>query len=128
MNGTDWLLDTNMVIGMLKRYAPAVILAEDHNLAFERVAVSQITRMELLGFPALTSEEESTIRAFLKNCRVILIEEAIEQKAIHLRRCGFCKLPDAIIVATAMVYQAKLLTLDRQLINLLERLEDVEVS
>ena len=49
MTGIEFLLDTNMVIGLLKGYGPAVTLAEQSGLVLEKAAVSQITRMELLG-------------------------------------------------------------------------------
>ncbi|MBF0588300.1 MAG: hypothetical protein HQL53_04155 [Magnetococcales bacterium] len=45
MSGSEWLLDTSMVIGLLKGREAAVELAERYGLALERVAVSQITRM-----------------------------------------------------------------------------------
>lgn len=49
MNGIEWLLDTNIVLGLLKGQAAAVALAEAQNLELARAAVSQVTRMELLG-------------------------------------------------------------------------------
>ncbi len=52
---------------------------------------------------------------FLQNCRIIFVEEAVERQAIRLRRTSHCKLPDAIIAATAQVHQLTLLTLDQQL-------------
>ncbi|MEI8394988.1 MAG: type II toxin-antitoxin system VapC family toxin [Rhodospirillaceae bacterium] len=121
MNGLDWLLDTNLVIGLLKQYPPAVALAERKGLSLDRAAVSPITRMELLGYPQLTADEEAGIRAFLKPCRVIAIDDQIELAAIRLRRTGSCKLPDAIIAATALVYHLDLLTLDHRLLGLLEQ-------
>lgn len=117
MNGIKWLLDTNMVIGLLKAYAPAVALAEAQGLDLEHSSVSQITRMELLGFPGLTTEEEMTIQDFLGSCRVILLDEMIEHKAIELRRSGHFKLPDAIVAASAITCGLRLLTLDRRLLE-----------
>lgn len=49
MSGSEFLLDTNIVIGLLKGYAPALMLAEQAGLSLDRAVVSQITRMELLG-------------------------------------------------------------------------------
>ncbi|MBF0180497.1 MAG: type II toxin-antitoxin system VapC family toxin [Magnetococcales bacterium] len=112
MNGVDWLLDSNVVIGLLKGNAEAVSLAEFQKLVLSRCAVSQITRMELLGFPGLTESEEQRILAFLNDCRVVLLDEAIERQAIRLRRTGLFKLPDAIIAATAILWKLKLVTLD----------------
>jgi len=118
MSGANCLLDTNVVIGLLKQQAAAIELTEAHQLDSGQIAISQITRMELLGFPSLPMEEEQRIQGFLQSCRVLLIDEAIEQQAIQLRRKGNCKLPDAIIAATALVHQLRLLTLDERLSKL----------
>jgi predicted nucleic acid-binding protein len=122
MSGTELLLDTNVVIGLLKGYAPAVALAETAQLTLDRAAVSQITRMELLGFPSLTEDEEHAIRGFLSGCRVCLLDERIEAEAIRLRRSGGLKLPDAIIAATALIHGYRFLTLDGDLLNRLQQL------
>ena len=124
MSGIEWLLDTNMVIGLLKGHDAAIKLAEARGLALDRAAVSQITRMELLGFPELADEEESSIQAFLNACWVVLLDETIEEQAIRLRRSGMFKLPDAIIAATALMLNAQLLTLDQGMSQALGRIED----
>lgn len=115
MSGTDWLLDTNVVIGLLKQQAASIALIDTHQFELSKAAVSQITRMELLGFPGLVQEEEVAILDFLQNCRVLLIDAIVEQKTIQLRRTSHCKLPDAIIAATALVHDLTLLTLDQRL-------------
>ena len=125
MSGAKYLLDTNVVIGLLKQHAAAIELTEAHQLDPGQVVISQITRMELLGFPGLPEEEELRIQGFLQGCRVLLIDEAIEQQAIQLRRKGNCKLPDAIIAATAQVHQLMLLTLDQRL-DRLAQLKDTQ--
>ena len=122
MSGIEFLLDTNMVIGLLKGHAPALALAEQGGLALEKAAVSQITRMELLGYPNLTAEEDQAIRGFLANCQVRLIDERIEAKAIELRRNGSFKLPDAIVAATALTGPLRLLTLDQAMLRSLQKL------
>ena len=126
MSGVKCLLDTNVVIGLLKQHAAAIELTEAHQLDTGQVVISQITRMELLGFPGLPEEEKLQIQGFLQGCRVLLIDEAIEQQAIQLRRKGNCKLPDAIIAATAQVHQLTLLTLDQRLDRLAVQLKDVQ--
>ena len=122
MSGSEFLLDTNIVIGLLKGHAPAVTLAEAAGLSLDRAAVSQITRMELLGYPNITDAEDQGIRAFLAACRVCLLDERIEAEAIHLRRSGAFKLPDAIIAATAITGGLRLLTLDQGMVQGLKRL------
>lgn len=117
MSGIEFLLDTNMVIGLLKGYAPALALAENSGLDLRKTAVSQITRMELLGYPRLSDEEDREIRAFLAACQVRLLDEQIESQAIALRRAGYFKLPDAIVAATAIVGSLRLLTLDQGMLR-----------
>lgn len=120
MSGTRCLLDTNVVIGLLKQHSAAVALIEAHQLDLNQVTISQITRMELLGYPSLPKEEERQILGFLQGCRVLVIDETVEQCAIQLRRTSHCKLPDAIIAATALVHGLTLLTLDQKLARLTE--------
>lgn len=126
MSGAKWLLDTNVVIGLLKKQPLAITLAEAQHLVLSQAAVSQITRMELLGFPDLAGEEEAAILEFLQNCRVLSVDEAVERQAIRLRRSNQCKLPDAVIAATAQVHQLTLLTLDQRLEKLVAQLKDTQ--
>ena len=126
MSGAKWLLDTNVVIGLLKKQPLAITLAEAQHLVLSQTAVSQITRMELLGFPGLAGEEEAAILEFLQNCRVLFVDEAVERQAIRLRRSNQCKLPNAIIAATAQVHQLTLLTLDQRLEKLAAQLKDTQ--
>lgn len=121
MSGIDHLLDTNVVIGLLKGSEPALALAQQSGLVTQRAAVSQITRMELLGFPALQEQEERVTLAFLSRCEVIRLSDEIEACAIRLRRSGALKLPDAIVAATALVSGARLLTLDQRLVRVVEQ-------
>lgn len=125
MNGIEWLLDTNMVIGLLKGHAPAIALAEQSGLLLDKAAVSQITRMELLGYPKLTEQEDQAIREFIAACHVQLLSESIEAQAIELRRTGAFKLPDAIVAATAITGKLRLLTLDQNMLKALQRLDGV---
>lgn len=115
MSGAEYLLDTNVVIGLLKGHDPAVTLIGQAGLAAGRVAVSQITRMELLGYSGLTDDEEQAVLRLLSMCKALPITDAVESLAIALRRSGKLRLPDAIIAATALACGAKLLTLDERM-------------
>lgn len=52
MSGPEFLFDTNIVIGQLKGAPAARDLIAAHGAVPSTTAVSQITRMELLGYPA----------------------------------------------------------------------------
>jgi predicted nucleic acid-binding protein len=77
--------------------------------------VSIITKMELLSYPALDDPSEKQIQAFLNEVAVVGLTEDVERRAIELRRQQQLKLPDAIVVATALVFDAELLTNDQKL-------------
>ncbi|MEI6414036.1 MAG: PIN domain-containing protein [Pseudomonadota bacterium] len=122
MSGTKFLLDTNVIIGLLKGHAASIALAEEAGLILGKAAVSQITRIELLGYPRLTVDEERDIRDFLNACEVCLLDESVEAETIRLRKIGVFKLPDAIIAATAIAKVMHLLTLDREISRKLQEL------
>jgi predicted nucleic acid-binding protein len=79
--------------------------------------ISVITRMEILAKPDHTPESEKAAREFLGELTVVPIIDTIECTAIAIRREASPrpKLPDAIVAATAVVLNAKLLTTDNKL-------------
>jgi predicted nucleic acid-binding protein len=79
-----------------------------------------ITEIELLSYPNLGSDEEQQIRNFLTEITVVLIEMMIKEQAIALRKQHRLRLPDAMILATAIALNATLLTNDAGLLNLSE--------
>jgi predicted nucleic acid-binding protein len=110
-----FLLDSNVVIGIDNGFVPARTLLERHAANVDACAISQITRIEVLGFGGLTATEEARVAQLIGALGVILFDERIETETIALRRRSRLKLPDAIIVATARVHGLKLLTLDERL-------------
>ena len=121
MSGAKLLLDTNIVIGLLKDHPPAVLLVQASGFALAEAAVSQITRMELLSYPAMTAAEEQAIQTLLQAVTVIAIDRDVEKQAVALRRQHNVKLPDAIIAATAMVNNLQLITLDKALLQTVQK-------
>ena len=120
MSGVSLPLDTNIVIGLLKGYEPAVQLVASTGLPLNQAAVSQITRLELLGYTGITAVEEVAIQLFLQSVTCIHIDQDVETAAIGLRRKQRIKLQDAIIAGTALAKNLKLITLDRALLDTLQ--------
>ncbi len=56
MSGTDYLLDTNVVLAFLSGKDWARSFFERAIERGARLSVSSVTRMELLGFPGITGE------------------------------------------------------------------------
>lgn len=79
--------------------------------------------MELLSYPALHASTELQIRNFLSEITVVGLTDSVKTTAINIRRQEGLKLPDAIVVGTAMVLDAELLTNDAQLSKWATRLQ-----
>ena len=115
MSGTRFLLDTNVLIGLLGGAKWAAEFFEKNSDEEPVYLVSSVTRMELLGFPEITDEESERIVEVLNELSLIPIRSDVEDMAISLRRESKLKLPDAIIAATAMLERAILVTADQRL-------------
>ena len=63
-------------------------------------------------------EEEKTLRDILANFINITISEEIKNQTIEIRKNKNLKLPDSIIVASAIVQNTILVTSDKKLLNL----------
>lgn len=104
MNGK--LVDTNILIYLSKR-----------EIEFEQVASSQanlfisvITYMEVLGYRFETDFEKQTIRQLCDYFPIIHLNLEIIEKVISIRQKHKIKLPDAIILATALTSDLELIT------------------
>jgi len=105
----NYLLDTNSII-----YA----LNYGYKLPKNNYFISVITEIELLSYHKLTQNEETVLRQALSNFIDITISNEVKQKTIEIRKKINLKLPDSIIVATALIQNATLVTSDKKLLNL----------
>ena len=117
MNGIKFLLGTNLVLGMLKATPGVVEMAAARDLLASTCAYSAVTRMELLGYPNITNEEERLIADRLSKLTHLPITIEIEDLAIQIRRSRQVKLPDALVASTAIHHGLELLTLDKALLS-----------
>ncbi len=117
MSGIKFLLDTNIVIGLVKDEEQVLSIFQSRGIVLEECAYSFVTRIELLSFSTITEPEIQSISGLLEEMLHISTSLRIEDAAINIRRRYKLKTPDAIISATAKVINLELLTLDRQLAN-----------
>jgi predicted nucleic acid-binding protein len=109
-------LDTNIIIDYTKRkdnFLSKVDISKKRN-----IIISIITQIELLCFKKLDLEDEIYIKFILNNFEIIPLEQNIALIATSLRREKNLKIPDAIIVSTAVVHNAVLITNDAELLAL----------
>ncbi len=119
MSGVKFLLDTNFILGMLKATPEVLAVLGARPFVADECAYSAVTRMELLGFPGITPQEDSLIRQRLAPLTYLAISLPVEDAAIRLRRSRKIKLPDALIAATALEHGLELLTLDAGLLSVM---------
>ena len=73
---------------------------------------SVITELEILAFKDITTKEERIIKDFVAQCKTITINNTVKQETIRIRRAYNTKLPDSIIIATALYLDLPLITSD----------------
>jgi len=103
-----YLLDTNTII-----YA----LNQGLKLQNGRYLISVITEIEILSYSNLTKEDETVLKNLLSHFESIELTKSVKEKTIQIRRDTKLKLPDSIIVASALDNDAVLVTSDKQLLN-----------
>jgi len=102
-----YLIDTNTVIDYLDNKFP--VNAADM-LDVEELDISVITRMELLAWRNAEPEQIFILNQFINSVVIWGLDEPVILKGIEIRKEYSIKLPDAIIAATAMVYDLSLVT------------------
>lgn len=68
-----------------------------------------------MAYPGITDEEEKAIKNFLSECKIVSINIHIKKEVIRLRKKYKIKLPDTIIIATALFLGLPLFTADMEL-------------
>ena len=101
-----YLLDTNPII---------VAINNKYKLSPEDYFISFITEIELLSYSKLSDGEEDSIKSLISRLSIIDLNKDIKITTIKMRKKYNLKLPDSIIIATAIVENATLVTADKQL-------------
>ena len=107
MNGSKLFLDTNIILYLLNGDQTLAEL-----LNGKQLYISVITELELLAYKSITAKEEKVINEFVSQCKTITINNAIKQETIRIRKTYNTKLPDSIIIATALYLNFPLITSD----------------
>jgi len=71
MSGIKFLLDTNVAIGLMKGEVAAIGLRTCLDIPTVGNFLSQVSRIELLGFPGLSADDEVRVQQFLSFCSVV---------------------------------------------------------
>ena len=106
-----WLLDSNVLIDALAGLPHGVrVLREARKRSEVLVIYSAITRIEVLGFPNLSEQEETAVRRLLNEFEEVAVSNAVVERTIQIRKLVRIKIPDALIAASADTAQAVVVT------------------
>ena len=108
------LADTNIVIYSIKGI-PAIQQYVNNDFG-----LSDISVIELLGVKNIDNKTLEVRKAFIDSAYIYPLSESIRQIAIKLKQKYTLKVPDAIIAATAILYDIPLLTADKGFIRIRE--------
>jgi predicted nucleic acid-binding protein len=111
-----FLLDSNVVIDYLNNKLP-----DNSNIILDEISnpiISIVTRIELSILPNATPEQEKIMMQFLDHCTILELSEEIVQRVILLRKKHKIRDFDSIIAATALVHKLRLLTNDKDFLNI----------
>jgi len=116
------LLDTNAVVSLLRGHGELLAVTRQARW----VGISIITEIEFRAFADLAPEDTQLFADFLKRVTVIDLahqDTRLLDRVIALRQDHHLRLPDAVVVASSLVHEARLVTADRQLLSLQNRVE-----
>ncbi len=105
-----YLADTNVIIEYLSGSYEVSVLDWLDSLFEQAVNISIINRIELLAFQFTDLQERDQMHAFVASSVVYPLNDMVADKTIEIRSAFKVKLPDAIIAATALVFDMILLT------------------
>ena len=106
MNGINYLVDTNFLIHLSEEDKIVIPFLDDN------ISISYITELELLGVFSISKEQLKNAQNLINDCIIFEMNSQIKQKVISLKQSYKIKLPDAIIAATAIVYNLPFITSD----------------
>ncbi len=102
-----YLIDTNILIYSGEARYASLLLPYVTDTAN---GVSLISHIETLGFHRITPAQITYFSSLFKILRVLPINDAIAKEAIQIRQNRKVALGDAIIAATALVYDIEIVT------------------
>ena len=107
--GKGYLIDSNAVIGYLDNKLPDYGMALMNTIVDEGPIISVITRIEILRFNT-SAEVYKILQDFVGESVIFDLNELVVDQTIAICKAQRIKVPDAIIAATAIVYNLALIT------------------
>ena len=109
--GIKYLWDTNTAVYYLQQqFPPGAEKFIDDLLKEDQPVISAITEIELMCWKTIAEKDLELLKNFINDALVIELEQPIKLKTADIRKAHRIKIPDAIIAATALIYDLILLS------------------
>lgn len=109
MEQPQYLIDTNAVIDYLGNKLPTPGKVFMNGVIDSVPIVSVVSKIEVLSYNA-PDEHYKTLSNFINDATVLDLTNNVVEACIEIRKIHKTKLPDAIIAATALVYDLVLIS------------------
>lgn len=117
MPGNRYLLDTNALVALLQGHQALLALTDKAHW----LGVSVINVLEFLGFDGLTAADRSLFVELISRLVVVDLNYGnteLMERVTDLRKTRTIKLPDAIVMASAALHNATVITHDAVVLKL----------
>jgi predicted nucleic acid-binding protein len=101
-----FILDSNIIIYFLHGQLPEHATSFVKNVLQQKGRMSVISQIEILSW----KEDTQVIEDFVKSSIIYPLTKEVVDKTIEIRKNYRSKLPDAVIAATAIVFNCTLVT------------------
>ena len=108
--GQRYLIDTNVVIGILNGMINLRQAEKLSDIIEDEFIVSTIVNIETIGYHAISEEDKIKTTRLLSKAKTLYTDKRIQDKAIEIRQTKKMKLGDSIIAATALVHSLTIVT------------------
>lgn len=113
------LLDSNIIIYSAKKEFSFL----NKFLKEENVFISDITRLEVLGFHRITKDQETYFNSLFSIIKIIPVSTDIIEEAIKLRKKYNLSVGDSIISATSIIFKLILYTNNENDFNIIKEVK-----
>jgi len=104
--GKRFLIDSNTLVEYVGKTLPETAQSYVTDIIDNEFNISFINKIEVLGHPSANKE----ITAFINLANIYGVTDEIIDKTIEIRKVHRTRLPDALIAATAIVYDITLIS------------------
>jgi predicted nucleic acid-binding protein len=114
----QYLIDNNAISHFLSGLFSTKGMEFVSNVIDQTPIISVITEIEALSWVNPDKNKEQILKSFVQDATILELSSSVVAQCVTIRRSRKIKTPDAIIAATAIVYNLILITSDSDFFNI----------